>query len=126
MLAIRMVMAVQPYFDRSDTTHEPIPLTDAAESTLFAAERLMKDWIALARLQAVETVKSGATAAALFGAATFLALLAWIGASVAAGFLLARWLPADAWAGIVAATNAALAGALIARALHRGPEREES
>jgi hypothetical protein len=126
MLAIPSIMAVQPYFDRRETTHEPIPLTDAAESTFFAAERLMKDWLALARLQAVETVKSGATAAALFGAATFLALLAWVGASVAGGFLLARWLPADASAAIVAAANAVIAGALVARALHRGSKREEA
>ena len=119
-------MAVQPYFDRHDVHDQPVPLTEAAESTLFAAERLVKDWLALARLQAVETVKSGATAAALFGAAAFLALLAWVGLSVAAGFLLARWLPADASAAIVAGVHAVIAGGLLARALRRGSERAQA
>ena len=125
MLAIPTCMAVQPYYDR-ETAHEPIPLSDAAETTLYAAERLLKDWLALARLQAVETVRSGAVAAGLLAAAAFLALLAWIGASVAGGFLLVRWLPADASAALVAAANAALAGGLAARALRRPPRSEDS
>lgn len=125
MLANPPGMAVQPYFE-TDTSREPVPLSDAAHSTLSAVEGLIKDWVALARLQAMETVRSGATAAALFGAAAFLALLAWIGASVAGGFLLSRWLPADASAAIVAAANALIAGALVAGAMRRGSTRDAS
>jgi hypothetical protein len=117
-------MAVQPYYDRETT--EPIPLSDAAETTLVAAERLMKDWLALARLQAVETVKSAAVSAGLLAGAALLALLAWVGASVAGGFLLTRWLPADASAALVAGANAALAGGLAAWALRRPPRSEDS
>jgi hypothetical protein len=118
-------MAVQPYFE-TKSDDDSVPLSDAAQSTLVAAEQLVKDWLALARLQATETARSGAIAAGLFAGAALLALLAWVGASVAAGFLLARWLPADASTAIVAAGNAVLAGGLVAGALRRGRARNES
>jgi hypothetical protein len=118
-------MAVQPYFE-TKADDQPIPLSDAAQSTLAAAEQLAKDWLALARLQATETLKAGASMAALLAGAALLALLAWVGASVAAGFLLTRWLPADASAALVAAANAVLAGALVAGAMRRGRRQEAS
>jgi hypothetical protein len=117
MLAIRLFMAVQPYFERE--TPREIPISDAAENTIAAAERFLRDWVSLARIQAVETVKSGAAAAAMFATAGLLAVFAWAAVSVAIGLTLARWVPGDAAAALVAAVNGAVAAALVASARGR-------
>jgi Putative Actinobacterial Holin-X, holin superfamily III len=109
-------MAVQPYYGktRSETPHEPVPIADAAEHTLAAAERLLRDWVELARLQATETIRNGAVSAGALAAAGLLAILAWVGISVALGLLLFRWLPGDAAAAVVAGANALGAFGLVA------------
>jgi hypothetical protein len=117
-LANRDGMAVQPYFDR-DTSREPMPLSDAAQNTLTAAEGLLRDWVALVRLEATQKIADGALAAALYGTAALLALLAWVGAAVALGLLLTRWLPDDASAAIVAGLHLLIAGGLVAWARRR-------
>jgi hypothetical protein len=114
-------MAVQPYFER-DTVRE-IPISDAAERTLAAAERLAHDWIQLARLEATSALKTGAIKAALFATAGILAIFAWVGASIALGMVLTRWLPGDASAAIVAGANLAVAAALALTA-RRGAETD--
>jgi hypothetical protein len=117
-------MAVQPYYERN-TRPEPVPITDAAEHTLHVAERLLRDWLELARLEATERIRAGALSAAFFVGAAFLAILAWIGLSVALGLLLVRWLPGDASAAIVAGAHAVLAGALILSARRRAAAATE-
>jgi hypothetical protein len=114
-------MAVQPYFDR-ETVRE-IPISDAAERTLVAAERLARDWVQLARLEVTTALKTGAIKAALLATAGVLAIFAWVGASIALGMVLARWLPGDASAAIVAGANLAVAAALALTA-RRGAEAD--
>lgn len=99
--------------------HEAPSLTGALDRMVDAAQNVVVDQVALAKLEAQTVLTRTAKDGAMMGVGGILLLVAWVFGMVALHWLLVRYLVPAASMGVIAGLNAVIGATLIAVGLSR-------